>query len=84
MRSSSAILLQQCGHYRWGGQYNDDWLVHIIAQVNEYFVMANERVDLYKIFVLFEAFAQESTLLFANTPLVWALSPLHRPHYCVI
>jgi len=29
-------------------------------------------LGLYKIFVLFDAFVQESTLLSASTPLVWA------------
>ena len=32
-------------------------------------------LGLYKIFVYFEAFVQESILLFANTPLVWAPHP---------
>jgi len=29
VRSSRAILLQSCGHYKLGGgRYNKDWLVH--------------------------------------------------------
>jgi len=43
------------------------------------------RIGLYKIFVSFEDFVQESIPLFANTPLVWAPHPpLHRPHDCAI
>ena len=44
MHSSRAILLQQCGPYRWEGQYNDDWLVHKCVVVNEYLVKANPRL----------------------------------------
>ena len=40
MYSSRAILLQQCGPYRWEGQYNDDWLVLKNVEVNEYLVRA--------------------------------------------
>jgi len=36
-------------------------------------------LGLYKIFVLFEAFEQESILLFANTPLDWAPHPPPSP-----
>ena len=43
MRRSRATLLQQCGHYRWEGQYNDDWLVHKSVEVNEYLVKGNVR-----------------------------------------
>jgi len=39
LHSSRAILLQQCGPYRWGGQCNDS-LVHKSVGVNEYLVKA--------------------------------------------
>ena len=35
-----AIPLQQCGHYRWEGQYNDNWLVHESVEVNKDLVTA--------------------------------------------
>ena len=41
LRSSRAIPLQQCRHYRWGGKYDEDWLVHKSVKVNEYLVKAN-------------------------------------------
>jgi len=40
LRNSRAKRLQQCGYYRWGGQYIDDWLVHRRVEVNEYLVKA--------------------------------------------
>jgi len=41
LRSSRAIPLQQCGHFRCGGQYNVDWLVYRSVEVNGYLVKAN-------------------------------------------
>jgi len=42
VRRIRATLLQQCGHYRWEGQYNDDGLVDKRVEVNEYLVKAKE------------------------------------------
>jgi len=47
LRRSRVILLQQCGPYRWEGQYNDNCLVHKSVEVNEYLVKANMCVYVY-------------------------------------
>jgi len=38
VRISRAIVLQECGHNRWGGKSYNDWLIHKSVDVNQYLV----------------------------------------------